>query len=81
MKILRILGYVAAFVIILLVVNFVLTSLLDGMGAEWPEMLSRAVTVILTWAIFWVAVWRPMGRRMARAQNAQSKKKQTPGSR
>lgn len=81
MKILRILGYVAAFVIILLVVNFVLTSLLDGMGAEWPEMLSRAVTVILTWAIFWVAVWRPMGRRMDRAQNAQAKKKQTPGSR
>jgi O-antigen/teichoic acid export membrane protein len=81
MKILRILGYVAAFVVILVIITYALAFLLDSMGATWPPLLSRAVTVIVTWAIFWVAIWRPMGRRMDRARSAQPEKKQTPGPR
>ena len=81
MKILRILGYVAAFLVILVIVTYTLAFLLDSMGATWPPLLSRAVTVIVTWAIFWVAVWRPMGRRMDRARGAEPEKKQPPESR
>ena len=63
MKVLRILGYVGAFVVILLVVSYVVGFATSALEITWPEMLRRAVIMIITWAIFWVAVWRPMGRR------------------
>lgn len=81
MKILRILGYVAAFVVILVLVTLALTVALNALDATWPPLLLRAVTVIVTWAIFWVAVWRPMGRRAERAQRGPSGKQPKPGPR
>lgn len=74
MKILRILGYAAAFLVILVVVAMTLRFGLAATGASWSEMLTRAVTVILTWAIFWVAVWRPMGRRAMRSRSGSTSK-------
>jgi hypothetical protein len=68
MKIVRILGYAAAFLIILVVVTIGLEFLLASLDTSWPDLLKRAVSVIVTWAVFWVAVWRPMGRRMQREQ-------------
>lgn len=68
MKIARILGYAAVFLIMLVVVTIALRFVLGALDASWPALLERAVVVIVTWAIFWVAVWRPMGRRMEKGQ-------------
>ena len=66
MSAVRILGYAAAFIVILIVVTFALGWVLDAANIALPSMVERAVDVIITWAIFWVGVWRPMGRRMER---------------
>jgi hypothetical protein len=68
MKIARILGYAAVFLIMLVIVTIALGFVLGALDASWPALLQRAVVVIVTWAIFWVAVWRPMGRRMEKGQ-------------
>ncbi|MEZ5126677.1 MAG: hypothetical protein R2826_10635 [Thermoleophilia bacterium] len=75
MKILRIAGYVVAFVVILLVVSQVLKYGLSAIGVTWPEMLQRAATVIATWAIFWFAIWRPMGKRAAQSQQQTNRRR------
>lgn len=66
MSLVRILGYAAAFVVILIIVTLALGWALDAANIVLPSMVERAVDVIATWAIFWVGVWRPMGRRMER---------------
>jgi hypothetical protein len=70
MKYLRIVGYGAAFVVILLAVTIGQGLLLANLHVAWPEVLQRAIAVIVTWVVFWMAVWRPLGRRMERRQTA-----------
>ena len=64
MSVLRIIGYVVAFLAILVVIHFALDYLLQTLDVDWPLTLTRAVTVIITWLIFWFGIWRPLGRRM-----------------
>lgn len=73
MSIVRILGYAAAFVVILIIVSYAFTYILGALDVSLPSMVERAVAVIVTWLIFWLGVWRPMGRRMERRNNDQTR--------